>query len=170
MACFHSSYLYGFWVWYIAVVCFSFFMKKFVIVFELFRIMIAALSFLLDYENIEDANSVMIVMLQAMKMTQILKCWSFVLRFVFILSIKAVIWFFVLKFSAFYVNFAIIILHCRFTLYLDKIMGRLDDYIYCFIFVITIFRWLWSIYLSYAEHIAFCSGQSHLWPSFCRIW
>ena len=117
-------------------------MKKFVIVFELFRIMIAALSFLLDYENIEDANSVMIVMLQAVKMTQILKCWSFVLRFVFILSIKAVIWFFVLKFSAFYVNFAIIILHCRFTLYLDKIMGRLDDYIYCFIFVITIFRWL----------------------------
>ena len=32
-------------------------MKNFVIVFELFRIMIAALSFLLDYENIEDANS-----------------------------------------------------------------------------------------------------------------
>ena len=122
--------------------CFSFFMKKFVIVFELFRIIIAALSFLLDYENIEDANSVMIVMLQAVKMTQILKFWSFVLRFVFILSIKAVIWFFVLKFSTFYANFAIIILHCRFTLCLDKIMGRLDDYIYCFIFVITIFRWL----------------------------
>lgn len=32
-------------------------MKNFVIVFELFRIMIAALSFLLDYEKIEDDNS-----------------------------------------------------------------------------------------------------------------